>query len=186
MKTRSKEELKAPLPPLCAAVKRVRAAYGDTLQRFAERVGISMNSLSRFELGKQVPADHGVLKRLEHAARERGLREESVLFLRAGYIDTGNLLLSCQPRESAAPIAPTYSPLEWRLMQAARVAIRLYPESARAIEKAAGPALGLVDEVLRSADAADLTPEFYEGLERRLTLLADRRAFENLKQEKDQ
>ena len=71
-------------------------------------------------------------------------------------------------------------------MQAARIAIRHYPENARAIEKAAGPALGLVDELLRSADAtAVLSPTFYTDLEQRLTVLADRRAFETLKQERN-
>jgi hypothetical protein len=82
-------------------------------------------------------------------------------------------------------VSATYSPQEWRLMHAARIAIRLYPEQARAMEKAAGPALALVDEVLRSVDAGPILGQaFYTNLEQRLNEFADRRAFETLKQER--
>jgi hypothetical protein len=141
-----------------------------------------MNSLSRFELGKQVPADFGVLNSLEFAARDRGLSEESRLFDEARMKVRWNAYRRPNLPEATAPV---YSPAEWRLMQSVRIAIRLYPESVRAIEKAAGPALALVDEVLRSAEAAvALGPAFYIDLEQRLTLLADQRALEAVRERK--
>jgi hypothetical protein len=53
------------------------------------------------------------------------------------------------------------------------------------MEKAAGAAVGLVDELLRSVDAAaTLGAALYADLEQRLNELADRRALESLKQER--
>jgi hypothetical protein len=143
-----------------------------------------MNSISRFELGKAVPTDFNVLGSLERAARYQGLIEESRLFSEA----QAAIRFNAYRRPDLAAettTAPRYTPQEWRLMHAARIAIRLYPESARAIEKAAGPALALVDEILLSADAAVLGPLFYTELEKRLNELADRQAFEALKQERN-
>jgi hypothetical protein len=68
---------------LCAAVKRVREAHGDTLARFSQRTGISMNSISRFELGKAIPKHTYVLWRLGRAADAGGLSTERELFEQA-------------------------------------------------------------------------------------------------------
>lgn len=177
---------------VCAAVKRVRAAYGETLQVFAQRVGISMNSLSRFELGKQVPADFGVLNSLEYAARAKGLTEESRVFDEARQRVRFNAFRSSEPwprRSSPSSWRPGIliagSPQEWRMMQAAWIAVRVYPEIVQAIEKAAGPALAIVDEVLQSAHPTVLNAEFYVELEEQLVALVERRAFEKLKTGED-
>ena len=72
-------------------------------------------------------------------------------------------------------------------MQAARIAARFYPETARAIERAATPTLVLVDEILRSAEAGHrLSASFYFGLEQDLDELAERRSFEGLQRERNQ
>jgi transcriptional regulator with XRE-family HTH domain len=179
MPKKRKEELKTQLPPLCAAVRRVREAYGETLEEFGRRVRVSLNSVSRFELGKTVPADFNVLGSLARAARERGLTVEADLFIEA----QTQVRWRAYRGPTSEGTEPVYSPQEWRLMHAARIAVRLYPEHARAIEDAAGPAVGLVDEVLRSVDAGStLDAAFYADLEQRLNELADRRALESLKQ----
>jgi hypothetical protein len=132
-----------------------------------------------------------VLAALARAARERDLTEEADLFVQAqhqvrvrayrGPATNEGIEVANMPQSS-----PTYSLSEWRLMQSVRIALRLYPEHVRAIEKAAGPALSLVDEALRSVDpSATVNAAFYEELERRLNALADRRLLDNLKREKD-
>jgi transcriptional regulator with XRE-family HTH domain len=184
MVRKSKREMTRHMPPLCVAVKRVRKAYGETLEEFGRRVRVSITSISRFELGKTSPSDFNVHANLARAARDRRLTEESELFLEAQHKARFRAYRGPSPGEETI-IAPTYTPQEWRLMQAVRIAIRLFPENVRAIEKAAGPAVALVDEILRSADAAVLGPAFYAGLEQRLNELANQRAFEILKQERE-
>jgi transcriptional regulator with XRE-family HTH domain len=182
MARKGKHQLKA-LPPLCAAVKRVRQAYGETLEEFSQRVRVSVNSISRYELGKAIPVDFNVLANLGRAARDRGLTEEGELFLEAQHSVRFRAYHGPSPD---AIVSPSYKPEEWRLMQIARIAMRLLPENVRAIEKAAGGlAVALVDEILRSADTAVWGPAFYADLEQGLNELANRRAFETLKQEKN-
>jgi transcriptional regulator with XRE-family HTH domain len=159
----------------------VRAACGETLEVFGRRVKVSFNTISRYELGRMVPADFNVLGSLARVARDCGLTAEADLFTEAQS--------QVRFRSYRGPISEgagaVYSPQEWRLMHVARIALRLYPEHARAIEKAAGPAVGLVDEILRSVDdCSTLDAAFYADLEQRLNEIADRRAFENLKQER--
>jgi transcriptional regulator with XRE-family HTH domain len=175
------------LHAVCAAVKRVRETYGETLQVFAQRVGISMNSLSRFELGKQIPADFGVLNSLEYAAHAKGLTEESRVFDEARQRVRFNAFRSSPSswRPEVPEVVIAHSPQEWRMMQAGWIAVRVYPEIVQAIEKAAGPALAIVDEVLRSSHPTTLDAQFYSELERRLITLAERRAFEKLKTGED-
>jgi transcriptional regulator with XRE-family HTH domain len=65
---------------LCAAVKRVRLALGEAQEAFSRRVGLSAMTVSKFELGKQVPRDRAVLAHLAKAARAAGLEAEAGLF----------------------------------------------------------------------------------------------------------
>jgi DNA-binding transcriptional regulator YiaG len=67
---------------------------------------------------------------------------------------------------------------EWRLLFAARLAMLYYPEQAAAMEKAAGAAIALVDEVLSKADENQID---YALFEREIFTLADRRQFSDLK-----
>ena len=49
MGNESKREVKKEMPPLCAAVKKLRQTSGNSLEAFRKRqVGISINSASRF------------------------------------------------------------------------------------------------------------------------------------------
>src|SRR4029434_6856029 len=86
---------------------------------------------------------------------------------------------SVPPQESKpTPWKEPYTPHEWRLMHTARIAVRFYPEQARAIEQAAGPALSVVDEILSSADPANLQDVgFYLELEERVNRLAEQLSF---------
>ena len=156
------------LPQLCVAVKRVREALGESQEKFAQRTGIASMTVSRFERGKLVPREYRVVRALWEAAADAGLDHETRLF---------DSVLADTP----APSWPStkYPLQEWRLMQAARIAVRFYRfhEQALAIEKAAAPALALVDQILKDADPVyDLggsSPNF-DLLEDRLNELVER------------
>src|SRR4051812_10731743 len=125
MREKGKPKPKEDLPDLCGAVRRVRAAHQLSQTKMAQLLGINPQTLSRFELGKQVPASQYVLSRLAVEANDVGLNEERDLFTRASN--------DIQQRDWTASEQPAvYSPHEWRLMSAARVAVRFYPERARA------------------------------------------------------
>lgn len=187
MRKKGKRETKAELPELCVAVKKVREAYGDSQQGFAQRVGLSLMSISRFELGR-VPRDPEVLWKLTVAAREAGLIAEWKAFgneanrargskgvIVSGYLGGGILPsgLSANP------------PRLWRLMIAVRLAALFYPENVstleKAVEQAAGPALALVDAVLQDPQNHALE---YTELEHKINQLAEQQALSKLQQPK--
>jgi hypothetical protein len=66
-------------------------------------------------------------------------------------------------------------------MAAARTAAICYPEEVAAIEKAAGPALEVVDAVLMNADAG---PDLYRRLDEELAKHCDRVALQAIKDKK--
>src|SRR5262249_1888500 len=136
MTEKNKPKVKLELPSLCNAVKRVRDAYGDSQERFAQRIGIAVMTISRFERGVQIPGSESVLSKLALAANNVHLMEEFHLFRTAAVLARNG--------PSVSSISQSYSPQEWRLMHAARIAAKFYPDAALAIEKAAGPALALV------------------------------------------
>jgi hypothetical protein len=75
------------------------------------------------------------------------------------------------------------SPRVWRLMEAARIAVIYFPDAAREMEKAAGPALDLVKEIMSALVNVPehLSCRFYSELSSRLDTLASRRAFSDLR-----
>jgi transcriptional regulator with XRE-family HTH domain len=82
MSTRKSEKkhAKTVTPDICIAIKRVRQAFGDSQERFAQRLQIAVMTVSRFELGKKVPRDSQILRRLQTLANEKGLTDEAALF----------------------------------------------------------------------------------------------------------
>jgi transcriptional regulator with XRE-family HTH domain len=171
MAKKSKQEVeKSDLPLLSTAVRRVRAEYGDTLARFSQRLGISINSLSRFELNKSRPRDLTVLKRLREAASEKGLEAEVKLFRDA--------MPQGDPVQFSAP-EPTLP--QWRIGAAVRILTIYYPEHIPALIEALGPALKVVDAVLRDISTADQLD--YDFLDRKVTRMADEQVFLEIQQE---
>jgi transcriptional regulator with XRE-family HTH domain len=179
------------IPEICQAVKRLRTHLGLSQARAAIEWQIAEQTLSRFELGKQTPRDPFVLMRLREAAADAGLAKDEELFNEAL-----NAHPSSPPRprpqfdppwldpSTRPPDPPTPTLDEWKLMAAARVAVRFYRDNARAMEKAAGPALDLVTEVLRSAPAVGrIDASFYRDLEKKLDELATRRVLEGLRKD---
>jgi transcriptional regulator with XRE-family HTH domain len=65
---------------MAVAVKRVRRAYGDSQERFAQRVHLSLMTVSKFERGVRVPKDPMVLSGLASAARAVNLTAEAQRF----------------------------------------------------------------------------------------------------------
>jgi transcriptional regulator with XRE-family HTH domain len=208
MKKKNKQEI----PPLCAAVKRVREAYGDTQERFARRVGIAVMTVSHFETGRTEPRDPRVLLNLAKVTAEKlrmvggtevnelvdwvagetprdmplklTLRGDEELF-RDAYADYERIRQTDRRVGEIEPATrPTFRSMrEWRLSLAARLAALYYPECVRDIESAARPAIDIINEVLASADENQID---YERFEREAFALADRQALLSLKKERNQ
>jgi transcriptional regulator with XRE-family HTH domain len=175
MVQKNKRGMKKQLPPLCEAVRELRKAHGDTLERFSQRVGISLNSVSRFELGKAVPSDPSVLARLLNAASEKGLEYETTVFRDAIYVkgDAEQRIYSFR--------RPEPNLKEWRIIAAARILNTYYPQQMPKLLDSLRPALDLVDTVLQ--DLKDPGQIDYNELDRELTKLAERQMFMELQQE---
>jgi transcriptional regulator with XRE-family HTH domain len=176
------------LPELCVIVRRIREAYGDSQEQFAQRVDLAPMTVSRFERGKQVPADPQVLVRLRDAAR-RLLKSIDIACLEEAItkVETRSVQRFSDMRPGLGLAAMPISSLpQWRLMHAAAIAILYYPESVHAIEQAAGPALALVDEAIRQYADQPTAPGlgFHDQLARQLMTLADQRALERFKESK--
>jgi transcriptional regulator with XRE-family HTH domain len=168
---------KTNLDPLCAAVRRVRAASGLSQEKWAQRWSLATQTVSRFELGKQVPRGADILARLHAAATDAGLEKETNLF--AAALEERPVPLS---RDA---LMLRLSPSLWRAMQIARIAEVFFPEEARAIAEAAPNARAAVDEVISSPVISSVVSserfdsKFYMALERGLDAVAERKAFEN-------
>jgi transcriptional regulator with XRE-family HTH domain len=189
MKKQKKQETAA-LPPLCAAVKRIRESYGESQPEFAQRVQLAPMTISKFERGATVPADSGVLIRLARVAREKGLKEETDLLEHIAVAARGVEFRDARAESDLVtrlqPI-PVYSLPQWRLMAAAGIAALYYPEAALAIERAAGEALALVDEAIRQCPKEPVSPGlgFANQLARLVMTLAEERALERFKQKEE-
>jgi transcriptional regulator with XRE-family HTH domain len=202
-----KRKTEPELPRLCTAVKRVREAYGDTQERFARRIGVAVMTVSRFETGRAEPRDPRVLLNLAKITEaisappleteidrmvETLVNEEpnDVMTLRFAerlfhdaYEDyerikqtdrrVGELESHAQPRPR--------SMREWRLSCAARLVALYFPESVAAMERAAGAAIAIVDDVLSKADENQID---YARFEREVFALAERRALLELKKDR--
>ena len=123
------------------------------LQRFSERTGVSMNSLSRFELGKQVPRDPVVLHKLQGvcvsaSASGPALLAEESLFRDARLEVEGIRRIEEAHTTRYPEIYPgrllefPRSLGEWRYLVALKIAPLYFPEIQPALEKALAPALG--------------------------------------------
>jgi len=177
--------MKKELPPLSAAIKRVRKAYGDTQEAFARRLDVAMITISRFERGTE-PKDLRVLLRLEEAARMINLTAEAEAFARATIEAQRGRASDDFNRPFVNPSTYTrvaglraHSLMQWRLMAAARTASLYFPGLIAGIEKAAAPALEFVDGVIKNA--SDAVPVDYAALDQALDDLAEQRALAALK-----
>jgi transcriptional regulator with XRE-family HTH domain len=163
----------------CSNLLTTKELVADTLRRFAERVGISMDSVSRFERGR-VPKDMAILMKLAFVADKKGLRPEANAFHeaaieadRAERVD--DIYRPLIPTSSVRSLGlSAVSPEAWRLMLAVRVAALYYPESVstlkEAVGQAIGPALALVDAVLQDPQNRGLD---YVALEYQINRLAE-------------
>jgi transcriptional regulator with XRE-family HTH domain len=165
------------------AVKRLREACGYSQEEFARRLNVTVTTVSRFETGRAEPREPRVLRSLAYF---EGDRNQSIFrftdpFLKA-YKEQGDAI-----DESLAqpwPSAGIRSLREWRLVCAVRLAATCFPEAVAAIEKAAGEAMAIVDEVI--IGAADETHIPYRQMERDAFSLADRKMRNDLKERKQQ
>ena len=119
---------------LCVAVRCIRENAGWSQDEMAKKTNIAPQTISRMELGKQTPRDEFVLMALSDAAADAGLDAEEKLFDQAVKNHPGTRL-------DATIVVQTYTPQQWRLMQAARIADLFFPDVAKAIERAAGSRL---------------------------------------------
>ena len=175
------------LPELCAAVKRIRESYRDSQPQFAQRVDLAPQTISRFERGVQSPADFQVLMRLARAAQAQGLTEETDLLEHTALAARGAWHRAETRSTGRGLMAMSIFHLQqWRLMHAAGVAALYYPEIAIAIERAAGPALTLVDEAIRlyANEPVSSGLGFANQLALVLETLLERRALERFREEK--
>jgi DNA-binding transcriptional regulator YiaG len=188
---KKKEKTTHEISPLSAAVKHVREAWGDTQERFARRIGVAVMTVSHFETGRTEPRDPRVLRNLATVAMERMGKFEP-------HTEAGrNVIAACElfhdayedwerlrrTDEAVAKLEPHIQPAflsvrEWRLVCATRLALRYYPECIGAIEKAAAPAIALVDQVLSGSDENRIN---YQQYERDVFALAERQTLKDLK-----
>jgi transcriptional regulator with XRE-family HTH domain len=192
------------LPPLCRAVKQAREIFGDTQERFARRIGVAVMTISKFETGYSEPRDPRVLlnlsrvmgekmefinlrdpqhdewdavwkvfsdayrdwERIQKTDREVGLLESQTQFRSIGGVTPASYFRGLR---------------EWRLSVAGRLMVQYFSEQVEAMEKAAAPAISLIDEVLSKADETQID---YARFEREIFALAERRALLELKQER--
>jgi transcriptional regulator with XRE-family HTH domain len=193
------------LPPLCAAVRHVREKWRDTQERFARRIGVAVMTVSRFETGRAEPRDPRVLLNLAKVTSEQIMMcsvddierkfvsrpfDDGVMTLsvaeqlfRDAYEDYARLRQTDRSvGELESQVQPvTRSMREWRLSCAARLVVLHFPEQVAAMEKAAGAAIALIDEVLAKADENQID---YAQFERDVFALAERRALLELKKGK--
>ena len=186
-----KPKPKPDIHPLCAAVRSLRAKMRLSQQELAAQLDIAPMTLSRFERGTQVPRDPEVLARLRKVAESSpGLATEFLTFhsafLAAMERKSPYEAADEYPRENLARLAG-YSAEEWELMQCARIAVSHFPKEAKAMKKAAGPALRLVKQVIRTTDFSGrpLDNNFYLALEQRIDDLVQQIGFERLQEEED-
>jgi transcriptional regulator with XRE-family HTH domain len=188
-----KNKKQTTLPVLCVVVKAIRAAYRESQPRFAQRVNLAPQTISRFERGVQVPADYEVLVRLANAARAKNLTEQAMELERVATESSGRIE---GLREALGPAAglwamPIFSLRQWRLMHIAGIAAQYFPEAVQAIEQAyelnAPDAVAWVDEAIRlyGGQPVESGLGFNDQLLRVLMNLARQRDIERFKTKPD-
>ena len=182
MRQQRKPKIKA-LPELCAAVRSLRVALDMSQEKFAQATSIHTQTISRFERGAQVPTDPRVLLTFQRLAERMQLHNI------AGLMKSALRDLPEQPREVYESLLEGLQPLiythdEWRLMQVGLLAVRFFPEIAKAIEGVAGPVLMIVDGGVRAAKIPEkLDATFYRELEKAILDLANRQRLSELQKE---
>ena len=184
---------KEELPELSVAIKAIRAAYGESQESFAQRVGVSLMTINRYE-GGAPPKDFGILIHLAGVATYKRLDAEAQLLRQAAQevwsvkrtIDDlyGPLIPSPYQIPASGLSAP--SPQIWRLLAALRAAGLFRPETLPDLEDAlagvAGQELTMIDSVLR--DAGDPKGWNYLELEREVSRRAEQQASAKLLQKR--
>jgi transcriptional regulator with XRE-family HTH domain len=162
------------LPELCAAVLRLRKATRLKQVQLAPSLGFSAQTLSNFEVGRRIPRSKFILMKFRELAAALNMPAEVMLFDEA---------LGSRFLEAALALnfntQPSYTLHEWRLMQAARIAVRCWPELAWAMEQSAGEALTVVDRILSAAVPSTVDAAFYRDLEQRISTVAEQRSFDS-------
>jgi transcriptional regulator with XRE-family HTH domain len=178
MATKSKTKKPRKLPPVCQAIRNVRKVTGKSQEAFAQDIECASMTLSRFENGV-VPRDRAVLGRLRAVAADAGCSLEEKVFF-----DALMALPGGPSRFESSVMIPTHTPLQWRLMQAARIAMNFFPDVAVAMQEAGRPALDLVDEIMTEAALGErnVSVQFYRDLEIKLDALAARKIFQMKKE----
>jgi transcriptional regulator with XRE-family HTH domain len=166
---------KSQLPELCAAVKRLRAAAGWSQEAMGRQVGLALQTVYRFEAGKQIPRDYGVLTRLRDCAIALGLTEEATLF---DYTLEGwHMIPANAPRIPSPVVLQRRTPEQHRLGTAAELAVTFFPNEKGAAEKALAPVLELYDEAYKGVVRWNTVYDagFYRSVEARLNELVKQR-----------
>jgi transcriptional regulator with XRE-family HTH domain len=147
-------------------------------EAFAQCLQTTNTSISRIERGVQTPASFHMFNRLEKMARDLGMEAERTLF------DHARMALRFTAYRPPPPepqdVDPGYPLPQWRLAMAARIAAAYFPDRLPAIEEVLRPAIEIVDDVLRSADDAEID---YSRMEREVFSRAERRKLQDLKRE---
>jgi transcriptional regulator with XRE-family HTH domain len=185
VREKSKSKTKPALPALCAAVRKIREAANWSQADMARVTNIASQSLSRFELGKNIPRSMEVLIALKTAALDVGLEEEAQMFQytlderfpRIPYTEHGRA-----PNPEYLTAAPeTLTPDEWAHSLLGRIATKYAPEEARALRAAAPTTWAIIADVVREAETeGQMDARFYGELERKISEIAKRRALQDL------
>jgi transcriptional regulator with XRE-family HTH domain len=169
------------------AVRKTREAFEESQASFAQRVGLSGMTVSKFERGEKVPRDPAVLQALSRAAEEVNLDTETEQFATACRealaIETVNRMYPGRQFAAAhSSLAINFQTLpEWRLLAVALFAVRYDSATAQAMESAGGPICAIVDEVLSNADSSrGIGPDFFRDLEARVKTLMDKRSLKSI------
>jgi transcriptional regulator with XRE-family HTH domain len=154
---------------LCLAVRKVRAAAGWSQEAMGRHTGLALQTIYRFEAGKQIPRDYGVLTRLRDCAIALGLTEEANLF---DYELSGwrTMWNPNGPNPLTPVVREGRSPEQHRLGIAAEKAVTFFPDAKLGAEKALVPVLELYDEAYKAVVRWNTVydAEFYRSVEAKL------------------
>jgi transcriptional regulator with XRE-family HTH domain len=171
------------LHPLCDAAKHVRSGCNQTQQAFAERLGTTIMTVSRWETGKTIPQDSAILTRLAAAARSIGFSDEAREFDKANPQSHTYPGSGLNPPEGHPWMG--YGFVQSRIMAIARTVAMYDKERLPQLEAAAGPWVEIVDNIFR--EAGEIWEIDYPVIDRRLCNLGDVQAWEQLyRKEQDQ
>jgi hypothetical protein len=157
-------------------VRKLRATASWSQEAMGQHTGLALQTIYRFETGKQIPRDYGVLTRLRDCAIALGLTEEANLFdyelqgWRTMWNPNGPNLLTPLVREGR-------SPEQHRLGTTAEMAVLFFPNLKRAAEGALAPLLDLYDEAFKSVVRWNTVydAEFYRSVETKMKELVQQK-----------